>query len=315
MDMPTVSVPVSLLLDPDQTAASKVLWMARRLNPGAGPAELERKTGLSRHTVLTGLGNSMGMPGGPRVKVPGALLAERAVGAQAKVLYGLLQSTPNFRRQGGQFTHASLGAQTGLGRKTVRKAIGELVGAGWLQITQASRVSPIRFTLGSPARLRSQAELEVVRRRLKRANHGGEAIMQEYLSLLIDCDQFTENARPGFLVSPLTGERLEFDRFYPPDVAFEFNGTQHYKATGRITQAEVDAQRVRDLLKAGLCLYLGIRLVIVHAEDLSLQAMTKKIGQSLPLRNLADKEPLIDLLEASSLCYCASVEAAARSGD
>lgn len=55
--------------------------------------------------------------------------------------------------------------------------------------------------------------------------------MREYLSLMIDSGEFEDNAAPGFLVNPLTDERLQFDRFYPPGVAFEFNGPQHYGAT------------------------------------------------------------------------------------
>jgi len=139
--------------------------------------------------------------------------------------------------------------------------------------------------------------------------------MQEYLSLLIDSDQFTENARPGFLVNPQTGERLELDRFYPEGVAFEFNGTQHYRETGRFSQAEADAQHLRDLIKAGICLYRGIHLVIIRTEGLALQGMIRRIDQSLPLRNLAGHEPLIDLLEDASLTYRASAEAARRPGD
>jgi hypothetical protein len=96
-------------------------------------------------------------------------------------------------------------------------------------------------------------------------------------------------------------------------VAFEFNGDQHYRASGRFTQQEVDDQHLCDLIKAGLCLYeKEIHLVIVHAEDLSLQGMIRKIGQCMPLRDLAGLERLIDLLEGDSIKYLASVQAARR---
>jgi hypothetical protein len=313
VDKRVVQVPVSLLLDPDQTASTKVIWMAMRLSPTAGPAELEVQTGLSRPTVLAGLVQVKACNrshGGPRVKVPGALLTERAVAAQAKVLYGLLQTISTFRGQGGQFTYADLCSLTQLGRNTLKRAMAELVGAGWVQVTQANRVSPIHFTLGTPEGTRSQAEAAAARRRLKRAKFVGEALMQEYLSLLIDSDQFTENARPGFLVNPRTGERLELDRFYPPNLAFEFNGAQHHRATARFAQAEVDAQQFRDLIKAGICLYRGIHLVIIRAEDLSVQSMTNRIGQDMPLRDLAGHGSLIELLEEASLSYRASADAA-----
>jgi hypothetical protein len=60
----------------------------------------------------------------------------------------------------------------------------------------------------------------------------------------------------------------------------------------RFSQEEADAQHLRDLIKTGICLYQGVHLVIFHAEDLSFQGMAKKIGQSMPLQNLAGQEPL-----------------------
>lgn len=316
MDNRVVQVPVTLLLDPEITPASKVVWMAVQLYPSANPGELEARTGLTRHTVLKGRRHAAELSrplGGPRVKVPAALLAEASVGTQAKVLYGLLQVTPGFHGQSGHFSYASLRSLSHLSRNTLKQAVTELLTARWIQITEAGRAAPLHFKLGTPEQRRSQAEVAIAKRRLKRAKFRGEAIMQEYLSLLIDSDQFTDNARPGFLVNPLTKERLELDRFYPPNVAFEFHGHQHDHATERYSQEEVDAQQLRDYVKAGICLYRDIRLVIIRAKDLSLQGMTEKIGQSLPLRNLAGHELLTDFLEETSLRYRATAEAVNRS--
>jgi hypothetical protein len=190
----------------------------------------------------------------------------------------------------------------------------ELLGGGWVQLRQESRVKPIEFTLVSPDLLRSRAEVAVVERRLKRAKFAGEALMQEYLSLLIDSDQFTDNARPGFLINPITDERLELDRFYPPDLAFEYHGAQHEHATEFASQAEVEAQRLRDLIKVGLCVYSGIRIVIIRAADLSLEGMIRGIGSSRPLRDLTGHQALIDLLEDATICYQAAAKATKVSG-
>jgi len=116
--------------------------------------------------------------------------------------------------------------------------------------------------------------------------------------------QFTYTALSS--LTQLDRNTLELDRFYEPLLAFEFNGAQHYRTTGRYTQAEADAQHFRDLIKAGICLYRGIHLVVIHPEDLSLQGLIKKIGGSAPLRSLDGQEPIIDLLETASLCYIAS---------
>jgi hypothetical protein len=314
MDKHVAYVPAALLLDPHLTAATKVLWMALRLYPGAGLADLEARTGLSRPTLrrgLTGAAARLRPPAGPRVRVPAVLLAEPGLGAGAKVLYGQLQATSSFRGQSGRFTYANLGVQTGLSRQALRAAMAELTGAGWVSLTQKNRLSPIRFALGSPAWRRSLAEAAAAQRRLKRAQYAGEAIMHEYLSLLIDSDEFIDNARPGFLVNPLTCERLEFDRFYPKArVAFEYHGAQHFHETEAFSKETVDSQRVRDLIKAGLCVYHGIDLVVIDADCLSLQGISGKLGGRMPLRSLAGHEGLIGLLEEASIAYVAKARAA-----
>lgn len=311
----SVQVSVRELLDPDLTASRKVVRIALKFGPTAAPALLQRMTGLSRPTVLQGI-RSGGRPGasrGPRVRVPVALLADRTVRAQAKVLYGLLQAAPGFRGRRGVFTFASLRAFTGLGLNTIKRAVRELVAARWIKLSQKNRRALIYFALGSPELARSQAEARMAARRLNRAGNGGEAIMQEYLSLLIDSPQFTDNARPGFLINPLTGERLELDRFYPDaKVGFEFHGLQHDRATDLYTQEQVDEQRLRDLIKGGLCLEHGIHLIVCRAADLTLEGILAKIGRSLPLRTLAGKQPLIDLLEERSLKYRARTRAMAE---
>lgn len=315
MDQQVIQIPLSILLDRGLTASAKLLCVALRADRDGRPTELGRLTGLSESTVLRTMPQVRDyQPGarGLKVRFPLRLLASRTAGPQAKVVYGLLQATPGFRGGRGRFTYPSLSALTGIGPNALRRAVADLVAAGWVRTVQAGRLRPVHFSLGSPELRRAEAEALQARRRLKRAQYSGEALMQEYLSLLIDSDRFTDNARPGFLINPLTGERLELDRFYHQGVAFEMNGSQHYGATDRISQAEADAQRLRDLIKAGLCLYDGIQLVVVHGTDLSLEGMKRKVGQLLPLRDLSGDGPLIDLLEAESIKYLAAIPAAVR---
>lgn len=315
MERPTLSVPVALLLDKELHPSTKLLWMAKRLGTTSAAAELQRRSGLARSTVLDRVASIPNRPyGGPHVKFPTALLAARTVSVQAKLLYGLLQLTKGYRYQSGQFTVASLAEQTRLSRNTMRQAIRELRDAGWIQTTQANRLMPVAFTLTTPARTRSQAEISIVARRIKRADHEGEAIALEWLTLLIDSEEFTDHARPGFLVSPLTDERLELDRFYPPNVGFEFHGAQHDRESENFPLAKVKEQQTRDYIKAGLCLYRGIHLVIIRPEDLSLAGMLKRIGTCLPLRDLTGKEGLIEYLEDESMRYQMKAEAARQAG-
>jgi len=128
--------------------------------------------------------------------------------------------------------------------------------------------------------------------------------MREYLSLIVDSDEFQDDATPGFLVNPLTGEKIQFDRFYPPDVAFEFNGPQHYSPTELYLDEEAfKNQRARDLIKIGLCTERNIKLEIIRAPDLALHRMKEIAGRHFPLRNLEGHEPLIRYLETQSRKY------------
>ncbi len=127
--------------------------------------------------------------------------------------------------------------------------------------------------------------------------------MREYLTLLVDSDDFEDDASPGFLVNPFSDERLELDRFYPPGAAFEFNGPQHYGATDRFPDKDVAKQRGRDHLKIGICMSKGIHLHGIHAEDLTLETMRRKAGAVLPLRDLSGHEPLVAFLEAVARRY------------
>jgi DNA-binding transcriptional regulator YhcF (GntR family) len=318
MNTGVVQVPVALLRHPDQTPHTKLVWMAQQIQPDATPARVEALTGLCRHTVLKGLARITAAQwphGGPRVKMPLALLAERSVGARAKILYGLLQTLPSFRWRRGKFSFPELSSHTGIDANTLRRAMHELSGAGWISLRQKNRLRPITFALGTPQQQRAEAEAALAARRIDRARHKGETIMHEYLSLLIDSTEFANTTKPSFLVNPETQELLELDRFYDKlMLAFEFHGDQHDRATERYTAKEVSEQHQRDLYKAGLCTYAGIHLIILRAEDLELQRLIGKLSRFAPMRNLAGHERLIEKLEEASLCYWAETQAARRAG-
>src|SRR5690606_5703483 len=171
------------------------------------------------------------------------------------------------------------------------------------EFTQANQLAPIRFRLRNPVAEERAQELEWVKRRIERAPFLGEALMREYLSLIVDSEDFEDDAAPGFLVNPLTGERLQLDRYYPVGVAFEFNGPQHYGETELFSAEEASMQRVRDYIKAGICAERGITLVVVHPEDLSLERMRRIVGNLLPLRDLHGQTPVIRYLESRSRTY------------
>jgi hypothetical protein len=299
----TVQAPASLLLHRELAPSAKLLWLLLRLH-GEELTFVPACTGLSLPTVRKGLGQLTAEGWGTTVAtcsgsvagIPGALLGDRRLGIQARLLYGLLQLTPGFHDSTGKFTYASLSHLANCTLPTVKRATGQLVNERWLRVAQTHQRAPVRFALRDPVVARGEDEVAEAELRLAEASFRGEELMREFLSLLIDSNDFQDDATPGFLVNPETGHRMQLDRFYHPHVAFEFNGTQHYPPTPQFSQMKVNRQRARDYMKLGICLTEGITIVIVHAEDLSLEALRQKVGALLPLRDLAGHEKLIAFL-------------------
>lgn len=314
----TIPAPVALLLNPDLTVADKVLWLALRLNAGvAPPTRLAASSGLTLATIRSSLprleaagwhsssgGATNHSPSQTEVFIPAALLAESGVRHLAKLVYGLLQTLPGFCENAGTFTYTALSAHLQVSVVTARAVVRELAASGWIHATQAGQKAPVRFSLRIPEQDRSALEVSLVAQRLQDSDHRGEAIMQEYLSLLIDLDEFEDNARPGFLINPLTDQPMELDRYYPKIAAFEFNGDQHRRTTKRFPSGRALAnQQARDLMKEAQCARRGVQLIVIEPADLSLEAIRAKVGSLRPQRDLRPHGDLIKYLEKVSKSY------------
>ena len=73
-----------------------------------------------------------------------------------------------------------------------------------------------------------------------------------------------EKIRPDWLVYSKTGRKLELD-MYNGNLAFEYNGKQHYQTMRRfrVTKKKLVEQQERDAYKANVCQELGITLIVV----------------------------------------------------
>lgn len=297
---PAVPVPDALLLDPALSESAKLLWILLQQDPP------HAQVYLTSHTIRRGLAqlratgwlSRAAAPGNPHALVPDDLLLETQLGIQPKLLYGTLQLTPGFTYPRGQFRYTDLAH---IGRNTAKRAIRALREHGWIETAQTNQLHPIHFALLNPVEARRQLEVDLAEQRLNAAAFLGEALMREYLSLLIDSDQYEENAAPGFLVNPFTGERLQYDRYYPPSVAFEFNGPQHYRPTDRYP--EYLRQQGRDYIKQGISATRGITLITLQPQDLTLSHLQSRLQGLLPLRKLDQHAPLIAYLESVSRRY------------
>lgn len=326
----SIKVPLALLLSTELTPATKLLWIRMRFDEmhprrrSHSPRQLAKRTCLARSTVYEALRQAVDtgwlVQRTDRVSrkrrwktacpvpvnrgvvtIPVDLIrSAHALRPQSILCYGLLQATPEFRARVGTFKWAELRALTGLHLRTLKRAVRALAEARWIVIVQAHRRAPIWFRLQHA----DQAYKEEIKKDLEQASYVGEALMRSMLSFIVDTRECEDGARPEFLVNPISGERLELDRYYPVHrVAFEFNGKQHYVAGGRFTKQDVAAQRKRDRIKHQICKEKKVQLVVIHAEDLSLCGMLKKARASLPLRTLRGFKETIRYLNYVGMRY------------
>lgn len=306
-----VKVPRHILLHDQLTPAAKVLWAGLQLRP-KNQEHLAQLCGLSQASIKPGqtqlerfsLLNPGPFPRADWAFLPVDLLRNKAVHPQAKITYAAIQLLPTSVDGVAEATTEQLTQLTGRHPATVRRALRSLVDAGWLQVRRSGRTNVLQILVLNPQLEAQKSMIAQINRRLERAPYLGEAIMREWLTLTVDRDNFEDDASPGFLVNPYTGEELKIDRLYPPDVGFEFNGPQHYGPTDLYPNEEQARRQMgRDLIKQAICTQRGILLVTIHAEDLSLEGMLKRLPDRLPLRSLDHKELVIAHLQSVSRAY------------
>lgn len=192
-----------------------------------------------------------------------------------------------------------------LSREAFRRAAMRLVDTGWA------------YTHIGPGRSRGMVvvpwmpdpvEEEVVAHLARMRNDifpYGEWLMKCWLDLCIKDDDFQDNARPEWLMTP-SGKRLELDRWYRgANIAFEFQGRQHFK-TGEhfvTTGAQLSERMQHDALKARLCTIHGIELIELTAQDLDYHVLREKLAARLPLVPLREKGALFRELAGMSRTY------------
>jgi len=300
-------VPFSVLNGTAHSASARLIWLLLGHQPSISDSRLRKVSGLGARTIAAARARLAEMPLAPCsarqrsqcAEIPWTLLTNADLSAGARLLYGQLQGVPDFAHQSGSFTYADLSRFTGSCDDTLRRASAELVAAGWLTIQQANRKSPIQFKLRNPVSAQLRARIASRRRKVRGAQNRGEALLREFLTLLIAVDKYEDDASPDFLLNPFTRELMDLDRYYPTaKVAVEFNGDQHYEETDLATREETVKQVGRDAMKAFLCKAQGIDLAIIHPEDLNLKRIDQKIPTRLPRRRgLERMEPMVAALE------------------
>ena len=236
------------------------------------------------------------------------VMRDPALTLEQKGLYALIAV---LAAEGKSMNLSWLSRQAGCSRKKVRSHLNHLEARALLSVVASEEDSRAQIVLltGSVEE-RNQNLIRQIIQRVDRVRRNrdqqvkesvGEAWMKEWLTLLIADDLFTDNARPGFLVSTLTGERLEYDRWYPRlKLAWEFHGPHHFDQADK---AQLARQQTNDMMKIGLSQRAGVRLIEITAEDLRLDRILALIPDGTPLRSLDGLGEVISFLELESAKY------------
>lgn len=190
----------------------------------------------------------------------------------------------------GPCTADEIAESLGVHRQTALKGCRKLVTAGWVQLVKVSKRKVYFPTFTHEA---DRERIEILEVEKGMALYIGEFLMKRLLDLVVSATDYVENARPEFLRVPGSKAPLEYDRFYPRhNVAFEFNGEQHYQATTRYSsETDLEDRQRRDYLKSQISKRMGIQLITVTETDLSVKAIGKLVPASLP-RTHVDYESL-----------------------
>lgn len=133
----------------------------------------------------------------------------------------------------------------------------------------------------------------------------GEWILGRWLDLIVDDDDYVDNARPESLVSGFGSYRMEVDYlFRGARVGIEFQGKHHFEAgPSKEEQEKLKRQQERDALKSLLCVRQDIAFVEIIGRDLSYETLVSKLGRLLPLIPPRKDRPLFRALSAMTHSY------------
>lgn len=238
------------------------------------------------------------------IVIPAELARSREISRTGKILYlAALADRPQSIRE--------LAEVAGVDSGHASRVCAELVKTGWMRMDGSTRK---RLPMPAMPAVLQEQRARRLSKLLELVPQKGEFLMKCWLDLLVASDDFVDNARPGFLRNPTSGDVLEFDRYYLEGVAFEFNGWQHYGPTAVFPDEQVfKEQRTRDLVKKGLSQELGIILIEITSDDLSLASMTSKIPSILPVNAIDKDGPYVRAL--ARLCQNYRVKAEQRQPD
>lgn len=200
-----------------------------------------------------------------------------------------------------------IAASTGRARETIRSSVSRLVDAGWAYIhippgqTRGGVVIP-----WMPMNVEEQLASALAERRTS-VLYFGEWLMRCLLDLCVKDLAYYDNAYPQWQTTP-EGKRLQLDRwYYSANVAFEFQGQQHFQKDNEFVKTDADLSRRFDLdgEKIRLCSLHGVELIELQAADLDFHRIQAKLAGKLQLVPVRERGPLFRTITGMCRQYTA----------
>lgn len=184
-----------------------------------------------------------------------------------------------------------------LSRPTVHEAVRCLVKHGWMKLERTKGcLVPI---LSAPRTV--QMELAGRLRDFRAmARLAGEFLMKALLDFEMVPVPSMSNARPAFLHTEETKDRLEYDLHVPPRHSWEYQGSQHFQRTSFTGDDTLEDIQRRDQIKAEISRKRGIICTQIFEEDLSIDGVLRKMPKSIKLLRFDREGPYAVML--SNLC-------------
>lgn len=223
------------------------------------------------------------------------LLASTDISFRGKCLYDLIcRCRPN--------SLAEITAISGLAWKTVKKECESLKKHGWLKFEITKSLSTLIIPI-APSAVQTRLATDLTEYRRFWAWFG-ESLMKVMLDNTVQSSSCLDNCRPQRMSNPETGKALELDRLYFPNVAFEFQGRQHHQLTSmHKDEQHFERAKLLDLAKVGLAEKLGIQIVEITIDDLTIDGIVAKIPETLEIQRIDREGEYIQFIDAMGQDY------------
>lgn len=201
----------------------------------------------------------------------------------------------------------------GCATETIRTSVGRLVDTGWayMHIPPGRKRGSI-VVPWMPVNIEEQLASALAERRAS-VLYFGEWLMRCLLDLFVKDLVYHDNAHPQWQTTP-EGKRLQLDRwYYAANVAFEFQGRQHFEKDNEFVKTDADLSRRFDSdgEKIRLCSLHGVQLIELRADDLDfhrLQVTLAELAGKLQIVPVRERGPLFRMITGMCRQYTALVK-------